>query len=186
LPRGTGVEFENAIFGGSIPSKFVPSVEKGVREALQRGFLAGYEITDIKAAVFDGTYHDVDSSDLAFQIAGSFAVKAVCEKASPVLLEPVLNLEVQIPETYMGDVIGDINSRRGKVMGMDSKEGVSIVKAAVPERELYKYATDLRSLTRGQGDFSTTFSHYEEVVADVAKKIIAEAEKYKQEAEEEK
>ena len=186
LPKGTGVEFENAIFGGAIPSKYVPAVEKGVRDALQRGYLAGYEIVDVKVAVFDGTYHDVDSSDLAFQIAGSFAVKAVCEKASPVILEPIMNLEVHIPESYMGDVIGDINARRGRVLGMDSAEGVTVVKTQVPEREIYKYATDLRSLTRGQGDFFASFSHYEEATPDITKKIITETEKFKQEAEEEK
>ncbi|HPP87619.1 MAG TPA: elongation factor G, partial [bacterium] len=186
LPRGQGVEFVDEIFGGAIPAKYVPAVEKGVRDALNRGYTAGYPIVDVKVAVYDGTYHDVDSSDLAFQIAGSFAVKAICEKCQPVILEPIYNLEVSIPESYMGDVIGDINSRRGKILGMDSNEGISIVKAQVPERELHRYATDLRSLTRGQGDFETSFSHYEEAPMDVAKKIIAEAEQYRKEAEEAK
>ncbi|MBP7654694.1 elongation factor G, partial [Candidatus Dependentiae bacterium] len=186
LKRGSGIEFVDELFGGSIPSKYVPAVEKGVREKLQKGYVAGYELIDMRVALYDGSYHDVDSSDLAFQIAGSFAVDAVCEKATPIILEPIMNLEVQIPEIYMGEVIGDINSRRGRVSGMDSRDGVSIVKTQVPERELYKYATILRSITRGQGDFEASFSHYEEAPAEVAKKIVAEAEQYKKEAEENK
>jgi len=186
LERGKGIEFVNDIFGGAIPANFIPSVEKGVRDRLERGYLAGYPLVDVRVVLYDGTYHEVDSSDLAFQFAGSFAVQAVCEKTPPVLLEPILNLEVHIPEVYMGEVIGDINSKRGRILGMDSKDGVSIVKALVPEREMHKYATVLRSLTRGQGDFYVSFSHYEEAPADISKKIIAEAEIYKKEAEEQK
>ncbi len=182
LERGAGVEFEDAIVGGAIPSKFIPSVEKGVREAAERGVLAGYPVVDFKATLFDGSYHNVDSSDMAFKIAGSMAFQSVTKQAGVYLLEPILDVEVTVPDEYMGDVIGDLNSRRGKVLGMTPEGGRQKVKAYVPQAEMYKYSTQLRSLTQGRGLFTGTFSHYEEVPGDAAQKIIAEAEAEKQEA----
>ncbi len=178
--RSSGFEFEDAIVGGSIPSRFIPSVEKGVRETLPNGFLAGYPLTDIKVTVFDGSYHDVDSSDIAFKIAASMALKSCSEKANVVLLEPIHEAEVFVPEEFMGDVIGDINSRRGKIMGMESSGKFQIVKAVVPEAEMYKYSTSLRSMTQGRGYFTMKFHHYEEVPKEITQKIVAEAQREKE------
>ncbi len=175
LPRGKGFEFVDAIVGGVIPRQFIPSVEKGVRNTLAEGFLAGYEIVDIKVTVFDGSYHVVDSSDIAFQIAASLGLKAALEKAKPVLLEPIMSLEVACPEENMGDVIGDLNARRGKVLGVDRRGSNQIIKALVPMAEILRYASELRSLTSGRGTFEAQFSHYEEVPAPIAERIIKEA-----------
>ena len=174
LERGQGFVFENAIVGGVIPKEFIPSVEKGVKEAMQSGVVAGYPVVDVKVRLFDGSYHEVDSSDIAFQIAGSIAFKEAMKKANPVLLEPVMEVEVETPEEYVGDVIGDLNSRRGKIMGMENKGVITVVKAYVPLAEMFGYATTLRSLTQGRGTFIMKFSHYEEVPQHVAEQIIGE------------
>jgi elongation factor G len=174
LERGQGFVFENAIVGGIIPKEFIPSVEKGVREAMQSGVVAGYPVVDVKVKLFDGSYHEVDSSDIAFQIAGSIAFKEAMRKAEPVLLEPIMEVEVETPDEYVGDVIGDLNSRRGKIMGMENKGVITVVKAHVPLAEMFGYATTLRSLTQGRGTFIMKFSHYEEVPQHVAEQIIGE------------
>jgi elongation factor G len=174
LDRGQGFVFENAIVGGIIPKEFIPSVEKGVREAMQSGVVAGYPVVDVKVKLFDGSYHEVDSSDIAFQIAGSIAFKEAMKKAEPVLLEPIMEVEVETPDEYVGDVIGDLNSRRGKIMGMENKGIITVVKAYVPLAEMFGYATTLRSLTQGRGTFIMKFSHYEEVPQHVAEQIIGE------------
>jgi len=174
LERGQGFVFENAIVGGIIPKEFIPSVEKGVKEAMQSGVVAGYPVVDVKVKLFDGSYHEVDSSDIAFQIAGSIAFKEAMKKADPVLLEPIMEVEVETPDEYVGDVIGDLNSRRGKIMGMENKGVITVVKAHVPLAEMFGYATTLRSLTQGRGTFIMKFSHYEEVPQHVAEQIIGE------------
>ncbi len=181
LPRGTGFEFVNEIVGGAIPSRFIPSVEKGVKESLQQGFLAGYPVTDVKVTVYDGSYHSVDSSDIAFKIAASMAMKANAEKGNMVLLEPVNEVEVYVPEAFMGDVIGDLNSRRGKIMGMEAIGKIQLIKALVPEAEMYKYSTSLRSMTQGRGYFNMKFHHYEEVPKEITQRIIEQAKKEKKE-----
>lgn len=177
LERGAGVEFANEIFGGAIPSRYIPSVEKGVREALTQGYLAGYSLTDLKVTVFDGSYHPVDSSDIAFKIAAAMAIKVNAEKGRVVLLEPINEVEVYVPETFMGDVIGDLNGRRGKIMGMEAVGKIQKVKALVPEAEMYKYSTSLRSMTQGRGHFTMKFHHYEEVPKEITKRIVGETKK---------
>jgi elongation factor G len=181
MPTGTGVVFEQEIFGGAIPGKFIPAVEKGVKEFVIHGFLAGYPIVDIKAVVYDGSFHPVDSSEIAFKLAAQIAMKTACEKAKPILLEPVLAIEVTVPEEFMGDVMGDLNSRRGKIQGMDAVGRNQVVKALVPEAEMYKYATTLRSVTQGRGFFTAQFDHYEAVPSDASAKIIEEAKKANEE-----
>lgn len=181
LEKGAGIEFVDAIVGGVIPGKFVPSVEKGVREAAKRGVLAGYPVLDFKAECYDGSYHTVDSSDVAFQVAGSMAFQKVVMDADPVLLEPIQNVEVLVPEEYMGDVIGDLNQRRGRIMGMTSEGSFQKVTAKVPLAEMYKYSTSLRSITQGRGMFSSELSHYEEVPREVQEKVVEESKKEKQE-----
>lgn len=175
LSRGKGFEFVDNIVGGVIPRNFIPSVEKGVRNTLVEGHLAGYPLVDVKVTVFDGSYHDVDSSDMAFQIAASMGFKAALEKAKPIILEPIVAIEVSCPDECMGDVIGDLNARRGKVLGMDSKGHGQVIKAQVPMSEVLKYAPDLRSITSGRGSFEQHFSHYEEAPAPVAEKIVKES-----------
>lgn len=180
LSLGSGAEFASEIFGGAIPSKFIPSVEKGVREVVAQGFLAGYPMVDLKATVYDGSFHQVDSSDIAFKLAAQIAFRAAYEKAKPILLEPILTVEVTVPEEFMGDVIGDLNSRRGKIQGMDSVGRNQVIKALVPEAEMYKYATTLRSVTQGRGFFTATFDHYEPVPRELSAKVIEEAKKAKE------
>jgi len=174
LTRDAGFEFADEIVGGAIPSRYIPSVEKGVKEALQHGYLAGYPLTDIKVSAFDGSYHPVDSSDIAFKIAASMALKANAEKGGVVLLEPISEVEVYVPEEFMGDVIGDLNSRRGKIMGMEGIGKIQKIKAVVPESEMYKYSTSLRSMTQGRGYFNMKFHHMEEVPKEITKRIIEE------------
>ncbi|MCK4584172.1 elongation factor G [candidate division WOR-3 bacterium] len=174
LKRGSGFEFVNAIKGGAIPSKYIPAVEKGLNEAKQTGFLSRNPVVDFKATLYDGTFHQVDSSDIAFKIAASMAFKKGMEGAKPILLEPIMNVEVIVPEDMMGDVIGDLNSRRGKIQGMDSSGRFQKIKALVPQAEMYKYSTQLRSITQGRGSFSQIFSHYEEVPKEISEKIIKE------------
>lgn len=172
LPRGQGFEFVDKIVGGVIPRQYIPAVEKGVVDAMDGGALAGYPVIDVRVTVFDGKYHDVDSSEQAFKIAASKGFKAGVLQSNPILLEPIMNLEVIVPEDCMGDVMGDLNSRRGRIMGMDAKGGNQVVKAQVPMAEVLKYASDLTSLTSGRGLFSMEFSHYEEVPSSIAEKIV--------------
>jgi elongation factor G len=169
---GKGFNFVSEIVGGVIPKEFIPAIEKGVREAAQEGVLAGYPIVDVKVKLIDGSYHEVDSSDLAFAIAGSLAFKDACKKAKPVLLEPIMKVEIVVPEEYLGDVLGDISSRRGKVESMDLRGNARVISAYVPLAEMFGYATILRSLTQGRGTFIMQFSHYERVPAQLAESII--------------
>ncbi len=170
---GVGFEFVDAIKGGAIPREYISAVEKGVREATENGALAGYPVVDVKVTLFDGSYHDVDSSEIAFKIAGSMAFKGAMRKASPVLLEPIMSVEVVVPEYFMGDVIGDISSRRGKVLGMDTRPAAQAIDARVPLAQMFGYATDLRSMSQGRATYTMQFSHYEPVPAAVAEGIIA-------------
>jgi elongation factor G len=184
--RGQGYEFLDEIVGGAIPRNFIPSVDKGIRGALARGVISGHPIVDVKVHLYDGKYHDVDSSDFSFQMAGSKGFKAAFLQAKPILLEPVMNLEVTIPEECTGDVIGDINQRRGRVVGVDTKGKNQIIKAQAPMSELLTYAPDLRSITSGRGSFTMEQSHYDEVPANIAEKVVAAAKgKMKGEAEDE-
>jgi elongation factor G len=180
LPRGEGFEFVDKIVGGVIPRNYIPAVEKGIRGAMAEGILAGYPVVDVKVTLFDGSYHPVDSSDLAFQIAGSMAFKKAFMEAKPILLEPIMKLTITVPEELMGDVIGDINSRRGKVLGFESKSKYQIITALVPMAEILTYASDLTSITGGRASFTMEFSHYEEVPGPLAEKIIEEAKKAKE------
>lgn len=173
--------FEEKIFGGSVPRQYIPAVEKGLREAINEGILAGYPVTGVKATLYDGSYHPVDSSEMAFKIAASMAFKKAMEKATPVLLEPIMNVEVTIPEQFMGDIMGDLNGKRGRIMGMDSQEGgVQVIKAMVPRSEMSGYAIVLKSITQGRGFFKMEFDHYDEVPARLSEEII---EKHKAEQE---
>lgn len=174
MPRGTGYIFEDAVVGGAIPRQYIPAVDKGVQEAAARGFIAGYPVVDFKVKLYDGTYHTVDSSEMAFKIAGSLAFKKAMEQIKPILLEPVVLLTVSVPDEHMGDVIGDLSSRRGKVLGSDSAVGITEIKAHVPMNEVLRYAPDLRSMTGGQGVFTMEFDHYEEAPPPVLDKVIAE------------
>lgn len=172
---GEGFVFVDKIVGGVIPKEFIPSVEKGVREALESGVLAGYPVVDVKVTLIDGSFHPVDSSDIAFKIAGSMAMKEAMQKASPVLLEPIMKVEVTVPEEYMGDVIGDLNSRRAKLEGMERKANLQVIRAYVPLAEMFGYATQLRSLTQGRGTFVMQFDHYDVVPSNIAEQVIARA-----------
>jgi elongation factor G len=172
---GQNFVFEDKIVGGVIPKEFIPSVEKGVREALESGVLAGYPVVDVKVTLIDGSYHPVDSSDIAFKIAGSMAMKEAMQKASPVLLEPIMKVEVTVPEEYMGDVIGDLNSRRAKLEGMERRANLQVIKAYVPLAEMFGYATQLRSLTQGRGTFVMQFDHYDVVPNNIAEQVCARA-----------
>jgi elongation factor G len=173
LEAGKGFEFENKIVGGTVPREYIPAVEKGIREAADRGILAGYPVVDIRARLYDGSYHEVDSSEMAFKIAGSMAFKEAAKKAKPVLLEPVMSVEVVTPEEYMGDVIGDLNSRRGRVLNIERRGNVQVIKAQAPLAEMFGYATDLRSKTQGRATYTMQFSHYDEVPKGVSEGIIA-------------
>jgi len=175
LERGQGFEFVNKIVGGVIPKEYIPAVEAGVREAMESGVLAGYPVVDVRVTLVDGSYHEVDSSEMAFKIAGSMAFKAAAEKAGPVLLEPVMKVEVIVPDDYMGDVIGDINARRGRLEGMEPAPGGQAIRALIPLAEMFGYATDLRSRTQGRGTYTMQFSHYEEVPQGIAQEIIDRA-----------
>ena len=179
LPRGSGFEFKNEIFGGSIPRNFIPAVEKGVVESAERGFVAGYPVVDFKVTLYDGSYHDVDSSEMAFKIAGSLAFRKAMEQAKPVLLEPIMKVEVYVPEENSGDIMGDLNSRRGRIQGMDIKTGMQVVHAEVPMAEMLNYAPTLTSMTGGRGSFHMEKSHYDVVPPDFAEKVIEEAKRDK-------
>ncbi|MGV8059622.1 MAG: elongation factor G [Smithellaceae bacterium] len=180
-PRGTGFLFEDKIVGGVIPGQYRPAVEKGIVEAAAKGVLAGYPVVDFKIALTFGSYHTVDSSEMAFKIAGSMAFQKGVMDCQPILLEPIVNIDIEVPDEYMGDVIGDLNSRRGRVLGMDTNGSNQIIKGQVPLAEILKYAPDLRSMTSGRGNFTYTESHYEEVPSYIAEKIIAESKKDKEE-----
>lgn len=173
LERGAGFEFVNKVVGGVVPKEYIPAVEQGVKEALYVGVVAGYPMIDVRVTIYDGSYHEVDSSELAFKVAGSMALKSGAQKAKPVLLEPIMKVEITVPEEYMGDVIGDINSRRGRIEGMEPRHGVQVIRAFVPLAEMFGYATDLRSNTQGRGNYVMQFDHYEAVPKNIAEEIIA-------------
>jgi len=170
---GAGYEFVDNIKGGVVPREYIPAVDKGIQEALDNGVLAGFPVVDVKVSLIDGSYHEVDSSEMAFKIAGSMGFKAGCTKASPVLLEPIMSVEVVVPEEYMGEVIGDLNSRRGRIMGMENRAGAQVVGSMVPLAQMFGYATDLRSATQGRATYTMTFHHYEQVPKSVSEEIIA-------------
>jgi elongation factor G len=170
---GKGYEFVDAIKGGVVPREYIPAVDKGIREAMDNGVLAGYPVVDFKVTLIDGSYHEVDSSEMAFKIAGSMGFKEGCSKAGPVLLEPIMSVEVVVPEEYMGDVIGDLNSRRGRIMGMEGRGGAQVVTAMVPLAQMFGYSTDLRSATQGRATYTMTFDHYEQIPKSVSEEIIA-------------
>jgi len=180
LPRGAGIEFTETIVGGAIPKNYIPAIEKGIREAAEKGVIAGYPVTDFRVVVVDGSYHEVDSSDQAFRIAGSLAFQSAAAQANPVILEPILEVEVDVPEAYTGDVMGDLNGRRGRIQGIESLgAGRQSIRALVPMSEMTRYALELRSLTRGRGRFRTRFSHYEEVPFNIAQALIEKHQKEK-------
>ena len=184
LEKNAGIEFIDRVVGGVVPKNYIPAAEKGLREAAQRGYLAGFPTTDFSCAIYDGSYHDVDSSEMAFKIAASLAFKKAMADAMPVLMEPVMNVEVKVPEECLGDVMGDFNSRRGRIMGIDSEGKLQIVKAQCPLSEMFRYAIILRSMTSGRGTFTMEYSHYEEVPGEIARKVIEAAEKERVEEEE--
>ena len=169
---GKGFEFVNNVVGGSVPREYIPAVEAGIRDSLDNGVIAGYPLIDIKARLFDGSYHDVDSNEMAFKIAASMALKNAVAYVKPVLLEPMMKVDIVIPEEYMGDIMGDITSRRGRVEGMDARGNAQVVRTMVPLAEMFGYATSLRSNTQGRGVFSMVFDHYEEVPKSIAEEII--------------
>jgi elongation factor G len=185
LARGGKFEFVNDIFGGSIPKNFIPAVEKGLIEAVEKGYLAGFPVVDVRVTLYDGSYHDVDSSELSFKLAARKAFKAAMEVARPVLLEPIMNVEVQAPVEFAGDLMGDMNGRRGRISGMDTKGSIQIVRAQAPMAEMLTYQSDLTSMTQGRGSFSMEFSHYDYVPALQADKIVAAAKAAKAGEEEE-
>lgn len=181
LPRGKGFEFVDAIVGGVVPGRFIPAVEKGIQETMTKGVIAGSKVVDVKVTLFDGTFHNVDSDEMSFKIASSMCFRKGFLEAKPVLLEPIYEIEVKVPEEYMGDVMGDISSKRGKILGMDSDGHFQIIKAQVPLAELYKYSSHLRSLTQGRGTHKRNFDHYEEIPKEIEQKVIEEYKKSKEE-----
>jgi len=185
LPRGSEFEFVNDIFGGAIPRNFIPAVEKGIKDAASRGYLAGYPVVDFKVVLYDGSYHDVDSNDLSFQLAGRIAFKKAMEQAKPTLLEPIMNVEITVPDEFAGSIMGDLNSRRGRIQGMDNKGGNTIVKAEVPMSEMLTYGADLTSMTQGRGSFNMEMHHYDVVPAQLQEKIIEKAKAERGEVKEE-
>jgi elongation factor G len=174
---GTGFQFGDKIVGGVVPKQYIPAVEKGLREAMAEGVLAGYPVVDLQATLVDGSYHTVDSSEMAFKVAASQALKKAFDAASPALLEPILEVDIVVPDEYMGDVMGQITGKRGHVLGMDSVDGMQHLKAQVPQAEMFHYATELRSITQGRGRFSWQVDHYAEVPHNIAEKVVAEASK---------
>ena len=181
LPTGSGFEFEDKVFGGAVPRQFIPAVEKGLREGLpEGGALAGFPLVDLKCSLYDGSSHPVDSSEMAFKIAAQLALKKGCQDANPIILEPIVRAEVTVPEEYMGDVMGDFNKKRGRILGMEPEGRYQVVRALVPMAEMFKYSIDLRSMTAGRGTFITEFDHYEEVPFSVAEKVVEQAKKDKE------
>ena len=185
LPRGGDFEFVNDIFGGAIPKNFIPAVEKGIKDAAARGYLAGYPVVDFKVVLYDGSYHDVDSNDLSFQLAGRIAFRKAMEVAKPTLLEPVMNVEITVPDDFAGSIMGDLNSRRGRIQGMDNKAGNTVVKAEVPMSEMLTYGADLTSMTQGRGSFNMEMHHYDIVPGQLQEKIIEKAKAERGEVKEE-
>ncbi|MCX6347303.1 MAG: elongation factor G, partial [Actinobacteria bacterium] len=183
LQKGEGFKFENTIFGGSIPKGYIPGVEKGIREALLSGILGGFPVVDVLTNLYDGSYHSVDSSEMAFKIAASMAFKKGMADASPVILEPIMELDITVPEEYMGDIIGDVNSKRGKIISITAEKHNQIIKASIPQSETFNYAVDLKSMTQGRGIFGQKFSHYDDLPGNLAEPIIEERKK-QQEAHE--
>ena len=175
---GAGVQFAERVVGGSVPKQFFPGIEKGIRETAAEGVVAGYPLSDFKATLYDGSFHNVDSNELSFKIAASMALKDGVHQAKPALLEPIMTVEVRIPEVYMGEVNRDLNGRRGRVLGLDVKDGTQIITANVPQAELFSYATELRSITGGRGTFSATLDHYDDVPAHLAEKVIEDHRKH--------
>ena len=170
--EGSGFQFENAIVGGVVPREFIPSVEQGLKESMENGVLAGFPLIDIKAKLYDGSYHDVDSSEAAFKIAASIALKNAAKKAAPVILEPIMKVDIRVPEEYMGDVMGQVTARRGNVEGMEAQDNAQNIHAMVPLSEMFGYATDLRSATQGRGTFVMSFDHYTAVPKSIQEDII--------------
>ncbi|MBN2557138.1 MAG: elongation factor G, partial [Clostridia bacterium] len=171
MPPSTGYVFEDKIVGGVIPREYIPAVDAGIRDALNNGVLAGYPVIDIKVRLVDGSYHDVDSSEMAFKIAGSMAFKDGCRKAEPIILEPIMKVDVVVPEEYMGDVIGDINSRRGKIEGMEPRNNMQVIRGFVPLSDMFGYATELRSRTQGRGTFTMQFDHFDKLPQSITDKV---------------
>ncbi len=182
LPRGSGHEFADKVVGGRIPKNYIPAVEKGVNEAVQEGVLAGYPVDDVKATVYDGSFHPVDSSEICFKIAGAGAFKKGLAQAQPVLLEPIMNIKISAPDDYTGDIIGDLNTKRAQVQGMIPEKGVNVIEAQAPLAEVLRYAIDLKSITQGKGTYTVEFSHYQEAPANVIQKVIAEKQSEKEKA----
>jgi elongation factor G len=174
---GKGYEFENAIVGGAIPREYIPAVDKGIQEQLQNGVIAGYPVVDVKVTLYDGSYHDVDSNEMAFKIAGSMAFKDGAKRAKPVILEPIMKVEAVTPEDFMGDVMGDLNRRRGILQGIDDSPSGKVIHAEVPLSEMFGYATDLRSMSQGRATYSMEFAKYSEVPANIAEQIIDKSKK---------
>ena len=174
LEPGKGFEFEDKTVGGSIPKEYIEPIRKGIEEAAKNGILAGYEVVDFKVTVYDGSYHEVDSSEMAFKIAGSMAFKNGVKQAKPVLLEPIMKVEITTPEDYFGDLMGNVSSRRGNIQSTDDRNGTKVIDAMIPLSEMFGYATDLRSRTQGRGNYTMQFDHYDEVPKSVAEKIIGE------------
>ncbi len=185
LPRGGEFEFVNDIFGGAIPKNYIPPVEKGIRDAAARGYLAGFPMVDFRVILYDGSYHDVDSNDLSFQMAGRIAFKKAMEVAKPTLLEPVMTVEITVPDEFAGTIMGDLNSRRGRIQGMDNKGGNTIVKAEAPMSEMLTYGVELTSMTQGRGSFNMEMHHYDTVPAQLQEKIIEKAKAERGEVKEE-
>lgn len=177
LERGAGFEYKSEVFGGAISQTFLPSIEKGIKQVLEQGVIAGYPVVDLRAVVFDGKEHPVDSKDIAFQIAGREAFKLAVKRANPVLLEPIMDMTITVPEEFTGDVSGDLSTRRGRMSGMEQIRGNTIIKAQAPLAEVLRYATDLRSMTQGRGVYTMQVSHYEQVPSHIASEIIAQAQK---------
>src|SRR4029079_12084756 len=182
LPRGADFEFVDEIFGGAIPRQYIPAVEKGIQEARVKGYLAGFPVVDFRVRLKDGQYHDVDSSEMAFKIAGSMAFQQAMEQGRPTLLEPIMHVDIDAPNEYVGDLMGDLNSRRGRVEGVDAEGEAQTVKARVPLAEMLTYGSTLRSITQGRGSFHMEFSHYEEVPRNLQAKIITESKKKTEQA----
>jgi elongation factor G len=170
--KGSGYIFENKTVGGSIPKEYINSVDKGIKEALTRGILAGYPVVDVAVTLLDGSYHEVDSSDMAFQIAGSMAFQDAAAKGDPILLEPIMDVEVVTPEDYMGDVLGDIHTRRGKIMGMENRPGVQVIRSQIPLATMFGYATQLRSLSQGRATYTMQFAHYAPATAKTTEEVL--------------
>ncbi|MCD6519761.1 MAG: elongation factor G, partial [Anaerolineae bacterium] len=184
LERGAGFEFKSEIFGGAVPKQYIPAVEKGIREIMMTGVVAGFPTVDFRCVLYDGSYHPVDSSELSFKLAAHLAFRKAIPEAGPVLLEPIYKITVTVPESFMGDILGDLNTRRAQVLGMRQERGNGIITALVPLAEIQRYATDLRSMTQGRGMYTMEFSHYDIVPAHLVEKIKEEAEKRRQKAQE--